>query len=150
MDKREVKRWQDNCSASKLLQNKPVAYLEVGSVLDWSTLVEPGDLRQRLSGHDHLEDGLSALGHVQATDGLQEPRRLHLLGQLQTGLRRRRWTGKQVSEYRVQFNKENNEQPARLTALNPGQPGWISKPEIYNLYSTFGITITITVIPIPP
>ena len=65
-------------------------YLEVGSMLDWSTLVEPGHFRQRLSRYDHFEHSLSSLGHVKSVDWLHKPRWLHLFGQLQARLRRRR------------------------------------------------------------
>jgi len=65
-------------------------YLEVGSVLDWSTLVVPGNFWQRLSRHDHFEHSLAALGHVKSLDWLQKPWRLHRFGQLQALLCRRR------------------------------------------------------------
>jgi len=59
-------------------------------MLDLSTLVEPGDFRQRLPGDDHLEHSLAALRHVEAIDWLEEARWLHLFGQLQGLLCRRR------------------------------------------------------------
>jgi len=65
-------------------------YLKIWSVLDLSSLVEPRDFRQRLSGDDHLKHSLAALWHVESIDWLQEAWRFHLFGQLQGLLRRRR------------------------------------------------------------
>lgn len=61
-----------------------MADLEVGSVLDRSTLMIPDHLWHRLTGYDRLEDGLSTLRDIETVDWFDESWWLHLLVQVKS------------------------------------------------------------------